>query len=68
MGRIGSGVRVSASFKKNANLMGWFWSGPCLVADKADVVLADRVNRADVVFNHALHSIITKNKVLQSRS
>jgi len=55
-GRIGSGVRVSASFQKNARLVGRLRSGPCLVAD---VVLADRVNRpcrpadrANVVFTN----------------
>ena len=45
-GRIGSGVRVSASFQKNARLVGRLRSGPCLVAD---VVLADRAN---VVFTN----------------
>jgi len=43
--RIESGVRVSASFqKKNIRLVGRLGSGPRLVADRADVVPADRVD------------------------
>jgi len=51
MGRIGSGVQVSASFQKNSRLVGRLGSGPRLVADRANVVPADR---ADVVFTHTL--------------
>ena len=43
VGQIGSGVRVSASFQKNAHLVGRLGSGPRLVADRADVVPASRV-------------------------
>ena len=55
MGRIGSGVRVSASFPKNAHLVGRLGSGPRLVADRADVLPADRADvlpadRADAGF------------------
>jgi len=46
VGRIGSGVRVSASFQKNSHLVGRLGPGPRLVADRADVV------RADVMFTH----------------
>jgi len=54
VGRIGSGVRVSASFPKNAHLVGRLGSGPRLVADRADVLPADRADvlpadRADVL-------------------
>jgi len=38
MGRIGSGVRVSDSFEKNAYLVGQLGSGQRLMADRADVV------------------------------
>jgi len=44
MGWIGPGVWVSASFQKNAHLVGRLESGPHLVADTADAVLANRVN------------------------
>jgi len=44
VGRIGSGVRVSASFPKNAHLVGRLGSGPRLVADRADVLPADRAD------------------------
>ena len=55
VGRIGSGVRVSASFPKNAHLVGRLGSGPRLVADRADVLPADRADvlpadRADAGF------------------
>ena len=39
MGRLGLGVRVNASFQKNARLLGLLGSGPCLMADRADVAL-----------------------------
>ena len=42
--RIGSGIRVSVSFQKNARLMGHLGSGPRLAANRADVVPADRVD------------------------
>ena len=45
VGRIGSAaVRVSASFQKNARLVGLLGSGPRLMADRADIVPADRVD------------------------
>ena len=68
IGRIGWGVRVSASFK-NAKLVGQL--GPHLVADTANVVPADRVDgpdrvdlpcqpadMADVVFTHTPDSAL----------
>jgi len=58
VGRIRSEVRVSASLK-NARLVGRLGSGPRLVADRADVVPANRVNWAcrsvDVVFIRVLY-------------
>jgi len=44
MGRLGSDVWASASFAKNARLMGRLGSGPCLVADRADVVFTHALN------------------------
>ena len=59
MSQIGSGVWVSASFQKMPALVGRLWSGPCLVAKRADVMPADRVDRScwtadrtDLVFTH----------------
>ena len=43
-GRIGSEVRVSASFQKNARLVCLLGSGARLVSDKADVVPVNRVD------------------------
>ena len=68
MGRLWLGVRVSASVQKNARLVARLVSGPRLVADRANVVLAIRVNQpcppaigpcrptdtVDVVFIHTL--------------
>jgi len=45
VGRIGSGVRVSVSFQKNARLVGRLESVPRLVADRADVMAANRVRQ-----------------------
>ena len=44
---------LSASFQKNCRLVGRLGSGPCLVADGADVVPAKRPT-ANVVFTHAV--------------
>ena len=40
VGRIGSVVRVSAIFLKNACLVGCLGSGPHLMADRADAVFS----------------------------
>jgi len=50
VGRIGSGVRLSASFQKYARLVGRLGSGPRLVADRADVVFS----HARVPYSHFL--------------
>ena len=44
VGRLGLGVRVSACFQKNARLVGQLGLGPHFVADRANVVPANRVD------------------------